>query len=156
MLLHEAAAVLNLHAQAAGVQNIRSLIPVVLDASSGSYTRWHEQFLLAVGRFALQDHVDEDAPPPSSPDWERMDCVVRSWLHGTISAELAEAVMGRGGSTRAAWLAIEAQFLSNRETSALHLDARFRHFCQGDLSITDYAGSSSPWPTISLTSVSLS
>jgi len=67
-----------------------------------------------------------------------MDCVVRSWLHGTISAELAEAVMGRGGSARAAWLAIEAQFLGNRKTRALHLDARFRHFCQGDLSITDY------------------
>ena len=138
MLLHEAAAVLNLHAQAAGVQNIRSLIPVVLDATSGPYTRWREQFLLAVGRFALQDHVFLDAPPPSSPDWERMDCVVRSWLHSTISADLAEVVMGRGGSARAAWLAIEAQFLGNRETHALHLDAQFRHFCQGDLSITDY------------------
>ena len=78
MLLHKAAAVLNLHAQATGVQNIRSLIPVVLDATSGPYTRWCEQFLLAVGHFALQDHVFLDAPPPSSPDWERMDCVVRS------------------------------------------------------------------------------
>ena len=67
-----------------------------------------------------------------------MDCVVRSWLHSTISADLAEAVMGRDGSARAAWLAIEAQFLGNRETHALHLDAQFRHFCQGDLSITDY------------------
>jgi len=46
--------------------------------------------------------------------------------------------MGRDGSARAAWLAIEAQFLGNRETRALHLDAHFRHFCQGDLSITDY------------------
>jgi len=46
--------------------------------------------------------------------------------------------MGRGGSARAAWLAIEAQFLGNQETRALHLDAQFRHFCQGDLSITDY------------------
>ena len=52
-----------------------------------------------------------------------MDCVVRSWLHSTISADLAEAVMGRGGSAWAAWLAIEAQFLGNRETRALHLDA---------------------------------
>jgi hypothetical protein len=67
-----------------------------------------------------------------------MDCVVRSWLHGTISTDFAETVMGRGGSARAAWLAIEVQFLGNRETRTLHLDTQFRHFCQGDLSITDY------------------
>jgi hypothetical protein len=33
-----------------------------------------------------------------------MDCVVRSWLHGTISADLAETVMGHGGSARATFL----------------------------------------------------
>lgn len=123
MLLHEAAAVLNLHTQAAGIQNIRSLIPTVLDATSGPYTRWREQFLLTVGRFSLQDHVLRDAPPVDSPDWARMDCVVRSWLDGTIAPDLAEIVMGRGGSARAAWLAIEDQFLGNRETRTLHLDA---------------------------------
>src|SRR6185312_10380605 len=37
LLLHEAAALLNLHAQAIAVQNIRSL---VLDVNSGSYSKW--------------------------------------------------------------------------------------------------------------------
>jgi hypothetical protein len=36
-----------------------------------------------------------------------------------------------------AWLAIESHFLGKREHRAL-LDARFRTFVQGDLSITDY------------------
>ena len=44
----------------------------------------------------------------------------------------------RDVSARAAWLAIESQFLGNRETRALFLDAEFRNFRQGDLSITDY------------------
>jgi len=33
---------------------------------------------------------------------------------------------------------METQFLGNRETRALYLDAEFRGFSQGDLSITDY------------------
>ena len=40
MLMHEAATVLNLHAQAVAVQNIHSLIPILLDLSAGNYARW--------------------------------------------------------------------------------------------------------------------
>ena len=70
-----------------------------------------------------------------------MDCVVRSWLYGTLSGDLVDIVMARsaqGTTARSTWLAIEAQFLGNSEARALHLDARFRMFDQGDLSITDY------------------
>ena len=70
-----------------------------------------------------------------------MDCIVRSWLHGTLSSDLVDIVMARstqGATARSTWLAIEAQFIGNKEARALHLDARFRTFVQGDLSITDY------------------
>ncbi|XP_022679999.1 pentatricopeptide repeat-containing protein At3g21470 [Setaria italica] len=77
MLLHEATAVLNLHAQAVVVQNIRSLIPVILDITSDNYTWWREQFL-TVGKYSLQDNVLHDVPALASPDWGPMDCVVRS------------------------------------------------------------------------------
>ncbi|CAO2143631.1 unnamed protein product [Urochloa humidicola] len=43
-----------------------------------------------------------------------------------------------GATARSTWLAIEAQFLGNKETCALQLDARLRTFVQGDLSITEY------------------
>lgn len=42
MLLHEAAALFNLHSQAVFLQSIRSLIPDVLDVNSDSYSRWRE------------------------------------------------------------------------------------------------------------------
>jgi hypothetical protein len=58
-------------------------------------------------------------------------------ISGTISTDLAEAVMARTATACTIWLALEEQFLGNQETRALHLDAKFRHFCQGDLSITD-------------------
>lgn len=67
-----------------------------------------------------------------------MDCVVKSWISDTISADLAETVMECGTSARTIWLTLENQFLRNRETHAFHLDAQFRNFVQGDLSISDY------------------
>jgi len=112
MLLHEEATVLNLHAQAVAVQNIRSLVPVVLDVTTGNYTRWREQFLLILGKFSLQDHVLDD-PPATYPDWARMDCVVRSWIYGTISNDLVETVMMPDASAHTVWAAVESQFLDN-------------------------------------------
>jgi hypothetical protein len=67
-----------------------------------------------------------------------MDCVVKSWIAGTISTDLAETVMECDATARDDWLALKTQFLGNRETRALHLDYRFRNFVQGELSITDY------------------
>jgi hypothetical protein len=138
MVVHEAAAVVNLHHHAASVQNIRNLVHVVLDLTDDNYKRWRDQLLLVVGKYSLEDHILQDTPAPGFPDWRRMDCVVKSWISGTISSDLAEAVMGRDATARDVWLALEDQFLGNQETRALHLDAKFRHFCQGELSITDY------------------
>ena len=138
LLLHEAAAIVNLHAQAVAVQNIPSLIPIVLDVS-GNYARWRDQFLLVVGKFSLRDHVLSDAPlAAAQPDWARMDCVVMSWILGSISNDLVDTISAGAISTRDAWLAVETQFLGNRETRGLYLDAEFRSFSQGDLSIIDY------------------
>jgi len=138
MALHEAAAILNLHAQAVSVQNARSLVQVTLDTSSGNYSRWREQFLLAVTKYSLQDHIYSDHATSALPDWTRMNAVVKSWLYSTISSDLAEAVIEHRATAREAWLAIEGHFIGNQETRALHLDAKFRAFAQGDLSITDY------------------
>ena len=49
---YEATIVANLHAQAAGVQNIRTLVPIVLDPTSTHYDRWHDLVLLVLERYA--------------------------------------------------------------------------------------------------------
>lgn len=101
MLLHKAATLLNLHAQAVAV-NIRSIIHTTLNVNSGSYARWREQFLLVVGKYSLQDHVLSNAPAPSIPDWVRMDYIVRSWIVDSISNDLANAVLERDSTARSA------------------------------------------------------
>jgi hypothetical protein len=137
MLLREAAALLNLHTQVVAINNIRSLIPIVLDVDSGNFGRWRDQFLLTLGKFSLQDHVDLDAPI-LSPDWARVDCVVKSWILGTLANDLAEVISSQGSTARDAWLAVEFQFLGNREARAIQLETKFCNFFQGDLSISEY------------------
>jgi hypothetical protein len=77
-----------LHAQAAGLHNIRALVSVVLDPASSHYPRWRGQVLLTLRRFVLDDHVLVDHDTPSPRSWSLMDSVVLSWLHGTITVEL--------------------------------------------------------------------
>jgi hypothetical protein len=57
-----------------------------------------------------------------------MDSVVLSWLHGTITVELQDIMYDEADTARQAWLALEEQFLGNREARALHLDAQFHQF----------------------------
>jgi hypothetical protein len=57
LLLQEAATLLNLHAQAVAVNNIRSLVHIILDVDSNHFNRWRNQFLLVLGKFSLQAHV---------------------------------------------------------------------------------------------------
>jgi hypothetical protein len=93
--------------------------------------------LLTLRRYALDDPVLSDVADPSIY-WARQDSFVVTWILGTLSPELHEIVRGSTENARQAWLAIEAQFLGNSESRLLHLDARFRAFKQGDLSVRDY------------------
>jgi hypothetical protein len=91
---------------------------------------------LVLGKFSLQAHVL--ATPAPSSDWDRMDCVVKSWILDSFTNDLAEIISSQGATARDAWLAVESQFLGNRETRAIQLKTKFRNFVQGDLSITEY------------------
>ncbi|XP_066344241.1 uncharacterized protein [Miscanthus floridulus] len=120
-------------------QNIKNLIPIVLDVQSSNYSKWRGYVLLILGRFALKDHVLSDDSRPYDPAWSRMDCVVLSWLFNTISADLLDVIHEHDDLTaQQAWLGIEQQFLNNRESRAMLLDAEFRTLCQGALFIDDY------------------
>ena len=120
--------VTQLHYQAGGVQNIRLLVPVVLEPESPSYARWRDLVLLTLRRYALDDHVLLDtAGAVPTPSWLRLDSVVLSWILGTISLDLHDLVRNTP-SARGAWLALERQFLGNTEARALRLDASFYTF----------------------------
>jgi hypothetical protein len=127
-----------LHAQAAGLHNIWSLVSIVLDPASSHYPRWRGQVLLTLQRYALTNHILDDIVAPPSPAWSLMDTMVLSWLHDTITAELQDIICDQAHTGHQAWLALEEQFLGNRDAQALHLDSQFHQFSQGDLSVGEY------------------
>ena len=137
--ISDAVAVAHLHSQAAAVQNIRNLIPIVLDLQASNYSKWRGYVLLILGRFMLQDHVLSDASNLNDPAWSRMDCVVVSWIFNTISPDLLDVIHERNGvSARSAWLGLEQQFFNNRESRAMLLDVEFRTLTQGTLSVDEF------------------
>jgi hypothetical protein len=79
-----------LHAQACGVQNIRSLILTVLDPSSAGYARWRDQVLLTLKHYDFTNHVLSDAPPINDPAWEHMESIVLSCIFGMIINKLQD------------------------------------------------------------------
>ncbi|XP_072150428.1 uncharacterized protein [Setaria viridis] len=136
-----AAATATLHAQAMTILNIKSLVPLILELASPSFNRWRGLFMNTLKRFELDDHVLSDDNHSDDAVWLRMDCTVLSWLHGVIAPDLLEIVMNREDgppTARLVWLGVEQQFLGNKESRALILDAEFRTFMQGDLGVDEY------------------
>jgi hypothetical protein len=122
--------VAGLHLQAAAVLNVRSLVNIVLDSTT-TYASWRDLMMMVLERYALLDHVDSDIASSTDPGWRRMDNVVLNWISNSITPELNQVVWERGATVRHLWLAIENQFLGNREQRTLHLDAAFHNFVQG-------------------------
>jgi hypothetical protein len=132
----DAALIAHLHAQTASLQNIRSVVTIILEPSSPDYKRWRDLVLLMLHRYALDDHVLSDVVG-SSVYWVRLDSIVVTWILGTLSPALHEIVQELTETAHHAWHVIDAQFLGNNESHVLQLDAKFHALKQGDLSVSD-------------------
>jgi hypothetical protein len=67
-----------------------------------------------------------------------MDIIIKSWIWGTISPNLHDVTQQHDHTACDAWLALENHFVNNRETRSLHIDATFRSFVLGNLSVNGY------------------
>jgi hypothetical protein len=135
---YEETVVAGLHLQAAAILNVRSLVNIILDSTSTTYASWRDLMMMVLERYALLDHVNSDVASSTDLGWRRMDSVVLNWISNSITLELHQVVRERGATARHLWLAIENQFLDNREQRTLHLDTAFRNFVQGDLIVSEY------------------
>ena len=107
-------------------------------AGSPFYARWRDLVILTLRRYALDDHVLNDVSiAVQTPAWLRLDSIVLSWILGTISLDLHNLICNTPHA-RGAWLALEGQFLGNADARALRLDASFRTFVQGNLSVSEF------------------
>jgi hypothetical protein len=103
---YEDTIVSRLHLQAAVVLNVRQLVNIVLDSSSTNYACWRDLMEQALQRYALLEHITDDAPS-TDPGWIQMDSAVLNWISNSISADLHQVVREHSCMTRHLWLAIE-------------------------------------------------
>jgi hypothetical protein len=94
--------------------------------------------MMVLERYSLLDHVNSDVASSTDPGWRRIDSVVLNWISNSITPKFHQVVRERGATARHLWLAIDNQFLENREQRTLHLDAAFCNFVQGDLTVSEY------------------
>jgi hypothetical protein len=118
----------SLHVQVVAVQNFHALLPIVLNQLSMQCTQWHGLFLNTLGKYTLADHANLDDAPEDAGDWEAMECNVRSWMYASIAPDLLTDIMTSGASTCRIWLTIEDQFIGNKETHTLIINAEFHNF----------------------------
>jgi hypothetical protein len=124
------------HLQSVAVLNVHQLVNIVLNSST-NYANWRDLMEQALQRYALIKHVMDDTLS-DDPGWIRMDNIVLNWISNSISANLHQVVRERSCTACHLCVAIENQFLGNREQRTLHLNAAFRIFVQGDLSVSEY------------------
>ena len=125
-------------AQATAVVNVKALIPVILDKVTNTDTKWRGMFLTVLGKYALTRHVLDDQVFPVRPAWLQADCVVLTWIFGTVSGDLQQSLMIRQRPAREAWCYLEDEFLGQKESRALLLETQFRNLRQDSMSITDF------------------
>jgi hypothetical protein len=56
-----------LHAEAVGIQDIRTLVLVVIGVTSTQYLCWRNLVLLTLQRYTLDDHVSFNTPTLDDP-----------------------------------------------------------------------------------------
>ena len=116
---------------------IRDHVLVVLDYEKDNYGLWRRQFLGALAKFGLLDHVDGSRAQVSS-DWHLNDFAVVSWYNATVTPSTLEIIEERNDTARSLWRSLRSLFRSNRHARATYLRDEFHSFMQGDLSVVEY------------------
>jgi hypothetical protein len=130
----------SLHAQAVGLHSIKGHVPVELALDTGVHRQWRTFFRATLRKYALLDHVDAPAPSDPTPEWALLDATVVSWLYGSVSLGLLDAVMTPGEDPLAVelWTSINGLFNDHKINRQLHLSTELGKIKMGDMTMTDY------------------
>jgi len=130
------------------ITNVKSLIPITLDAEHGMYHSWAALFTILVRVHDLHHHIISPteanevasyaASKAADPTlWKRLDAAVLQWIYGTISTDLLHAILLKDDTAQGAWARLESMFQDNKVSRATHLeeelaDLNFENFSSID------------------------
>jgi hypothetical protein len=119
--------------------NIWNHVPILVDITDSNYNQWRCFFDAVLGKFGLDAHVT--VPPPMAArdaEWRQVDCCIVNGLYTTVTKGVFDIIHKPRASAFTIWTDIEGLFRDNELQRAVYLEAEFRGFIQGDLSITEY------------------
>ncbi|XP_021733157.1 uncharacterized protein LOC110699978 [Chenopodium quinoa] len=111
-----------------GVNNIKNVIPMILDRDKVQYSNWVELFECHAHAYNVLDHIDPKTSRPigiSDDLWKKLDSVVKNWIYGTISRDLLETILCKGATAQEIWDKLKAIFQDKKTTRAVYLEDQF-------------------------------
>ncbi|XP_073363121.1 uncharacterized protein [Aegilops tauschii subsp. strangulata] len=110
---------------------------LTLDYEKENYGIWSRQFLTALSKFRLRDHIDA-SPTQGTTDYVLNDFAIVSWYDATVTASTLAIVEPRNATADSLRRGIRSVFRDNCDTRAIYLRNKFHGFNQGDLCVVEY------------------
>lgn len=111
-----------------GVNNIKNVIPLILDREKVHYANWVKLFECHVHAYNVLDHIYSKTKRPeglSDDLWKRLDSIVKKWIYGTISSDLLETILEKGATAQQIWNKLKEIFQDNKLTWVVYLKNQF-------------------------------
>jgi hypothetical protein len=130
--------------QATAIQNVWSLVLVILEFESNVFPKWCNFFSMAITTYALEDHLTS-ATPSKDATWLWFDAMVLRWLYCSMAPDIVDLIVPTSTSTDTpvaiaytVWVAIHDIFNDNKKTRKVYLAKEFRNIKKRNLSVGDY------------------
>ncbi|KAL2247111.1 UNVERIFIED_CONTAM: hypothetical protein Sindi_2563400 [Sesamum indicum] len=115
---------------------------VSIPLNGNNFLTWSRSIKLALGAKQKLGFIDgSDTKPQGNKEeteqWERVDCVVMSWLLNYITKEIAEAFLDTS-SALDLWQQLETRFGESNGPMVYNIQKQISSLSQGDMQISTY------------------
>ncbi|XP_026458857.1 uncharacterized protein LOC113359438 [Papaver somniferum] len=123
------------------INNIKSLIPFILDIKQDEYSSWVFLFDLHLQAHRLLFLID-GSPRPTDIDADtekQLDALCRQWMFATMTKDLMLTVLKKGKTSKEIWDHLKTLFQDNKGSRAANLESKFVNLKFSDCaSVDDY------------------
>ncbi|RZC46727.1 hypothetical protein C5167_039684 [Papaver somniferum] len=109
------------------INNIKTLIPIILDIKQDEYSSWVFLFELHLQAHRLLFLINEDQPPADvdADTVLQLDALCRQWMFSTMAKDLMLTVLKSGKTAKELWDHLKKLFQDNKGNRAATLERKF-------------------------------